>query len=178
MTSWKSLQDPSSRDFTYSVDVHGLSQLVLCKGSEIIYRSAPWDGVRFGGWPPLQENPVFNPIFVQNSGFVYYAFEHNENTTISRFVLNQSSLIRHLTWNPRRGEWVVIFTLPTDQCDIYAPRGPNGVCNINNSLHCKCKEGFTPEVPQDWDNLDWSSGCVRKTPLNCTSDEGFKKFPG
>ena len=74
----------------------------------------------------MQENPVFKPIFVYNSSFIYYAFENNENATISRFVLNQSGLTEHLTWNQRRGEWVVIFTFPTDQCDGYEQCGPNG----------------------------------------------------
>jgi len=53
MTSWKSLQDPSSGDFTYSVDVQGLAQLFLRRGSDIVYRSGPWDGIRFGGGPPV-----------------------------------------------------------------------------------------------------------------------------
>lgn len=176
MTSWKSLQDPSSGDFTYSVDVQGLAQLFLRRGSDIVYRSGPWDGIRFGGGPPLQENPVFKPIFVYNSSFIYYAFENNENATISRFVLNQSGLIEHLTWNQRRGEWVVIFTFPTDQCDGYEQCGPNGFCNLDNSLRCKCPAGFIPKVPQDWDNMDCSSGCVRRTPLNCSYDEGFRRF--
>ena len=141
MTSWKSLQDPSSGDFTYSVDVQGLAQLFLRRGSDIVYRSGPWDGIRFGGGPPLQENPVFKPIFVYNSSFIYYAFENNENATISRFVLNQSGLTEHLTWNQRRGEWVVIFTFPTDQCDGYEQCGPNGFIillkeiNENGSCH-------------------------------------------
>jgi hypothetical protein len=38
-------------------------------------------------------------------------------------------------------------------------------------------KGFVPKVPRDWDKTDWSSGCVRKTALNCSRD-GFRKLSG
>jgi hypothetical protein len=37
--------------------------------------------------------------------------------------------------------------------------------------------GFVPKVPRDWKKTDWSSGCVRKTALNCSRD-GFRKVRG
>lgn len=178
MTSWKSLQDPSTGDYTYNIDRRGLPQLVLHKGSEVSYRSGPWDGVRFGGGPPLQENSVFKPIFVFSSTFLYYSFINNENTTISRFVVNQSGLIEHLTWNQRRGEWVDIVTLQSDQCDAYEECGPNGFCVVSKSPLCQCPAGFIPKILQDWEELDWSGGCVRRTPLNCSANEGFRKYSG
>ncbi|KAA8515422.1 hypothetical protein F0562_018967 [Nyssa sinensis] len=179
ITSWKSLQDPSSGDYTYRLDPHGLPQLVLRQGySTVEYRSGPWDGVRFGGGPELGQNPVFSPIFVFNASYVYYSFENNVDSTISRFVLNQSSLLQHLTWNQGRGEWVDIITLQGDNCDTYALCGPYGICNINYTPDCECPDGFTPRLPQDWNGLDWSGGCVPKTQLNCSTPEpgGFRKF--
>ncbi|XP_015574228.2 G-type lectin S-receptor-like serine/threonine-protein kinase At4g27290 isoform X1 [Ricinus communis] len=179
MNSWKSSQDPSTGDYTYKLDPHGLPQIVLLQtGSGIRYRTGPWDGVRFGGGPPLRENSVFNPIFVFKVPFVYYSFTNIESTTISRFVVNQSGILEHLTWNQRRGQWVRIITLQSDQCDAYNQCGPNGLCNSNTSPICRCPKGFTPKVPQDWKNLDESGGCIRKTTLNCSGNVGFQKFSG
>ncbi|KAJ9690221.1 hypothetical protein PVL29_012730 [Vitis rotundifolia] len=56
MTSWTSKQDPSTGDFTYKVDHRGLPAVVLRTRSQVQFHSGPWDGVRFGGGPELQQN--------------------------------------------------------------------------------------------------------------------------
>ncbi|KAF7112392.1 hypothetical protein RHSIM_RhsimUnG0233800 [Rhododendron simsii] len=179
LTSWNSLQDPSTGDYTYRVDPRGLPQLVLRQGSTISYRSGPWDGVRFGGSPPLtpmKQNTVFSPCFVYNTTFVYYSFVNIEDTIISRFVVSQTGLIEHLTWNQGSGEWVDIATLQADSCDTYDLCGPYAICNINEIPICHCMDGFVPKVPVEWNRLDWSGGCVAKTELNCTVAAGFRRF--
>ncbi|XP_058197200.1 G-type lectin S-receptor-like serine/threonine-protein kinase At4g27290 [Rhododendron vialii] len=181
ITSWNSLQEPSTGDYTYRVDPWGLPQLVLRRGSTISYRSGPWDGVRFGGAPPLtplKENTIFRPTFVYNTTFVYYSFVNIDDTIISRFVVSQTGLLEHLTWNQGSGEWVDIVTLPADSCDTYDLCGPYAICNINEIpiAICHCMDGFVPKVPVEWNKLDWSGGCVAKTELNCTVAAGFRRF--
>lgn len=178
LSSWKSLQDPSTGDYTYKLDHKGLPQFFLRKGTEIVYRTAPWDGVRFGGDRRFDENAVFNPIFVVNNEFIYYSFENIDKSTVSRFVLNQTGVIEHLSWNQRRGEWVVIMTLQTARCEEFELCGPNGFCNMNRDPICYCPSGFTPRVAQDWNVLDWSGGCVARTSWNCSSDTKFRRFTG
>ncbi|KAJ9671828.1 hypothetical protein PVL29_025503 [Vitis rotundifolia] len=39
-------------------------------------------------------------------------------------------------------------------------------------------KGFVPKYPNDWALADWSSGCVRRTPLNCQHGDGFLKYSG
>ncbi|KAI8525275.1 hypothetical protein RHMOL_Rhmol13G0218100 [Rhododendron molle] len=181
LTSWNSLQDPSTGDYTYRVDLRGLPQLVLRQGSTISYRSGPWNGVRFGGSPPLtqlKENTVFRPTFVYNTTFVYYSFVNIDDTIISRFVVNQTGLIEHLTWKPGSGEWVDIITLQSDSCDTYDLCGPYAICNIKEIpiASCHCLDGFVPKIPVEWNKWDWSGGCVAKTELNCTVAAGFRRF--
>ncbi|KAG5516638.1 hypothetical protein RHGRI_037388 [Rhododendron griersonianum] len=177
LTSWKSSQDPSTGDYTYRVDPQGLPQLILRQGSTITYRSGPWDGVRFGGGPPLKQNTtVINPIFVYNTTSVYYTFLNSDGNIISRFVVTQSGLLEHLTWNRGSGEWVPVITLRADVCDTYDHCGPYGICNTNDSPNCHCMDGFVPKFPVEWNRLDWSGGCVAKTELNCTVAAGFRRF--
>lgn len=178
LTSWKSVQDPSTGAFTYKLIPHGLPETVLYGGSEVRYRSGPWDGVRFGGVAPLRPNSVFTPIFIFNSSFVYVSFVNVESSTISRFVVNQTGWLEHMMWNQRRGEWVSISVLQSDKCDVYNRCGPNGVCDVDRNSLCKCPTGFVPKVPADWNDLDPSAGCVRRTPLNCSASAGFRKFSG
>ncbi|GLJ27703.1 hypothetical protein SUGI_0543760 [Cryptomeria japonica] len=57
---------------------------------------------------------------------------------------------------------------PRDQCAVYGFCGAYGSCNSNNLLFCRCVEGFIPKDNRAWDSQEWwSSGCVRKSPLNC-----------
>ncbi|PON40098.1 Bulb-type lectin domain containing protein [Trema orientale] len=67
LTSWDSLQEPSIGNFTYKLDPR-LPQVIQRRGKDILYRSGPWDGVRFGGDPPLTENPAFRPICWEKVG--------------------------------------------------------------------------------------------------------------
>lgn len=175
LTSWRNLQDPSTGAYTFRVDPRGLPQLVLRQGSVIQYRSGPWDGARFG-LAEMKANTVFRPAFFLDADHEYYSFNNIDDSIISRFVVNQSGLIQHLTWSIRRKEWVDIATVQSDACDKYAICGSYGICNINSNPYCSCPQGFTPKLPQDWERMDWSGGCVRKKPVNCSEPEGFIKL--
>ncbi|KAF6163972.1 hypothetical protein GIB67_011663 [Kingdonia uniflora] len=156
----------------------GVNPEVLRKGSKIVYRSGSWDGVQFRGLPELTNNFVINPIFVYNASNVYFTFENIDKSTISRFAVNESGLLDHLTWNGKQRGWNCIVTMMKDICDNYAECGAYGVCTMNGSLGCKCIKKFTPRSPQDWHNFDPSAGCVRNSPLNCSHGEGFIKLKG
>ncbi|GMP75056.1 hypothetical protein CsSME_00032273 [Camellia sinensis var. sinensis] len=178
LTSWKTLQDPSSGDYTYKLDRRGLPQIVLRQGSKVNYRSGFWDGVRFGGDPPLEQNTVFDPIFIFNSTDVYFSFKIMDSPAITRLVVNQTGLLQFLTWNERRGEWFNLLALHRDACDAYATCGPYGICRFDGFAVCNCPNGFIPRLQHDWDRFDWSGGCVRRTPMNCSVPQGFRKLSG
>ncbi|KAL3522127.1 hypothetical protein ACH5RR_014961 [Cinchona calisaya] len=175
LTSWRNLQDPSTGAYTYRFDPRGLPQVFLRQGSVIQYRTGPWDGVQFGN-ADLKANTVFKPTFVYNPDNEYYSFQNTDDSIISRFVLNQSGLIQHLTWSITHKGWVIIGTVVSDACDRYSLCGSYGICNINHNPYCSCPQGFTPRLPHDWERMDWSGGCVRKKGLNCSQPEGFRKF--
>ncbi|XP_057997005.1 G-type lectin S-receptor-like serine/threonine-protein kinase At4g27290 isoform X2 [Hevea brasiliensis] len=177
LTSWKSSTDPSSGNYTYTLDPLGLPQLVLRKGSTKQFRTGPWYGTQFSALPALMANPVFQPRFVSNDDEVYYSFIIRDNI-ISRFVLSPSGLVQHFSWNNRRKSWNLMFTVQGDRCDNYELCGAYGICNISNSTTvCECMKGFEPRLPNDWEMLDWSGGCVPKNPHVC-GNEGFIKLTG
>ncbi|THG01337.1 hypothetical protein TEA_009407 [Camellia sinensis var. sinensis] len=178
LTSWKTLQDPSSGDYTYKLDRRGLPQIVLYQGSTVNYRGGSWDGVGFGGDPPLPTKAVVDNIFIINAIDVYYTFKNRDDTAISRFVVNQTGSLQLLTWNERLGEWFNLMTMQRDACDVYATCGPYGICRFDVLAACYCPNGFIPRLQQEWDRGDWSGGCVRRTPMNCSAPQGFRKLPG
>uniref|UniRef100_A0A7N2LUU2 non-specific serine/threonine protein kinase n=2 Tax=Quercus lobata TaxID=97700 RepID=A0A7N2LUU2_QUELO len=177
LRSWKSSDDPSPGDYTYSVDPRGLPQLVLRQGSKKLFRSGPWYGEQFSGDQILVANTVFKPIFVSNAEEVYYIYETIDNIT-SRFVLGQSGLVQHFSWNDKDSSWNLLFTVQEDRCDSYGYCGSYGSCKVNNTLYCECLKGFKPKSPQDWKLLDWLDGCVRNDHRICRNGEGFIKLTG
>lgn len=182
LSSWKSNDDPSSGDYTYSVDPRGLPQLFLHKGNKKVFRSGPWYGQQYKGDPVLRENPVFKPIFVFDSDEVSYSYETKGNI-VSRFVLSQSGLIQHFSWNDHRLSWFSEFNIQGDRCDDYGHCGAYGTCSIKSSPVCKCLEGFEPRLPREWEMLEWSGGCASRRKNSrrvCGDGDGdvFKLFTG
>ncbi|KOM53873.1 hypothetical protein LR48_Vigan09g253200 [Vigna angularis] len=177
LTSWKTTFDPSSGEYTYSVDPRGLPQLFLHRGNKQIFRSGPWYGQQFKGDLALSANPVFKPIFVFDSDEVSYSYE-TKDTIISRFVLSQSGLIQHFSWNDHHSSWFSEFSVQGDRCDDYGLCGAYGSCYINSSPICKCLKGFEPKLPQEWERSVWSDGCVGKNTQVCSNGDAFQQFTG
>jgi hypothetical protein len=71
---------------------------------------------------------------------------------------------------------VIIENGQFDQCENYAFCGPNTRCEMTRNPICVCLDGFTPKSPVDWNFSDWSGGCNRRTPLNCSGKDGFLKY--
>ncbi|KAM7498787.1 hypothetical protein LguiA_023201 [Lonicera macranthoides] len=117
LNSWRSLDDPSPADYSYGVELNGLPQLVLRKGSTELYRSGLWYEDQFIGVPVLTPNSLFKPQFISNSEEVYYMFETTNPLLLSRLVMGQSALVQHLTWISHQHQWAVLFTIQKDRCD-------------------------------------------------------------
>ncbi|KAM7504086.1 hypothetical protein LguiB_002990 [Lonicera macranthoides] len=129
LNSWRSLDDPSPADYSYGVELNGLPQLVLRKGSTELYRSGLWYEDQFIGVPVLTPNSLFKPQFISNSEEVYYMFETTNPLLLSRLVMGQSALVQHLTWISHQHQWAVLFTIQKDRCDNCNLCGPFGVGN-------------------------------------------------
>lgn len=178
MTSWKSAEDPSTGDFTYSVDLGGIiPQLVIRNGRVKYFRTGPWNGIQFSGLR-FSPNLIFIPKFVNNSQEVYYTFDNFNESTITRSVLNASGNHQRYLWNEETREWTMIYMLPHDECDVYGNCGPNSMCTISNPQICSCMIGYQPKSQAEWDTFVRSSGCVSKNPFNCSKGEGFKRLKG
>ncbi|XP_059662575.1 G-type lectin S-receptor-like serine/threonine-protein kinase At4g27290 [Cornus florida] len=178
LVSWKSADDPSPGDFTYRIENHGLPQFVIFKGLVKTYRSAAWNGVQFTAHSANQ-NPLFSPVFVFNDDKLCYVYDRYNHSVVTRLTLNQSGVLQRYRVNETSMKWSLMFSVPRDQCDNYGQCGANGVCKISKIPACECLEGFIPKSQEEWGNLDWSSGCVRKTPVvGCRIKEGFLKVEG
>nr|XP_027095571.1 G-type lectin S-receptor-like serine/threonine-protein kinase At4g27290 [Coffea arabica] len=178
LQSSKSSIDPSRGDFLYRTDPNGFPQQFLMNNSLPQFRSGPWNGLRFSGSPGLKPNPVYTYEFVNTPKEVYYKFDLINSSVYSRLTLSSFGVLQRLNWNYRTQDWTVYVNAPADNCDTYGLCDAYGICNIANSPVCSCLDRFVPQSPNDWNATDWSSGCQRRTPLDCQKGDGFLKYTG
>ncbi|KAJ0230234.1 Serine-threonine/tyrosine-protein kinase [Hirschfeldia incana] len=168
LTSWRSFDDPSSGDVTYELDIQrDLPEFFLKKKDIEVERSGPWNGIEFsGGIPKDQELNYMVYNYTDNSEEVTYTFLIPNQSIYSRLTLIHDSVYLYLfTWIPPSSGW---RNLSTGNCDYYNYCGRNAYCDVITS--CNCFEGFDRIYRRQWDWLEQSEGCVRRTPLRCSGN--------
>ncbi|GMI65500.1 hypothetical protein like AT4G27290 [Hibiscus trionum] len=170
LTSWRSADDPSPGNFTYRLDITGLPELVIDRGSMKTYRTGPWNGIGFGAVPAVP-NLVFKPTVISNENEIYYTFEAVSNATNMRLWLNQSGYLQRLISEQGSNQWGVLYSVPFDQCGSYGFCGANSVCSSRRPDTCECIKGFIPKSQR-------STNCVRESSLDCQRGEGFLRLVG
>ncbi|KAK3424249.1 hypothetical protein EUGRSUZ_F01055, partial [Eucalyptus grandis] len=176
LTAWKSMDGPSSGDY-----VHGLSYNQGLPQYEIVqvdvhrktFRTGQWNGVQFVGVPSIP-NPAKVPIFMDNETEISFMFEVQNSQLFSRMKLNYLGVLQVFVVNrSRRATWNAMLEFPGDLCDSYGRCGANAICSGSS---CECVKGFMPKSPDEWAVRDYSSGCKRTVPTNCSKGEGFWKI--
>ncbi|XP_049357159.1 G-type lectin S-receptor-like serine/threonine-protein kinase At1g11330 isoform X2 [Solanum verrucosum] len=80
-------------------------------------------------------------------------------------------------WSNESQNWMFVRSVPVDMCDTTNLCGAFGICDINTNPICGCLQGYEPKFPLGWATNDYSSGCVRITPLQCGSNnDGFVRM--
>ncbi|GJS75528.1 G-type lectin S-receptor-like serine/threonine-protein kinase isoform X1 [Tanacetum coccineum] len=175
LTSWKSADDPSSGEYTNKMESEGYPQILLRKGSEVMFNSGPWNGRRFSGMPNLKPNDIYTFGFEINQKEFYYKYELVSNSVVSRMILNTDGVIQRFIWVERAQEWVIYVTGQMDNCYSYGLCGPYG----NSDLNCAGGDGFVkqrgvkvPDTRKTWFNVSMNLEECEKVCLrncNCTA---------
>ncbi|KAF5475569.1 hypothetical protein F2P56_007363 [Juglans regia] len=179
VTSWTNQSDPSIGTFSVGIDVFNLPELYIWNGSSRYWRSGPWNSRVFIGIPSMDS--VFLDGFSlidDQEGTFYFSFAFSNESILYNFVLNaQGNIVQKNSY--KGGNWEVGWLVLQSECDVYGKCGPFGICNSKSLPICNCLVGFKPKNIEEWDRGDWSSGCVRSTPLQCervtTNGEEGKK---
>nr|XP_043636826.1 G-type lectin S-receptor-like serine/threonine-protein kinase At4g27290 [Erigeron canadensis] len=177
LTSWKSPDDPSKGQYVDCVDTNGYPQVFGKKGDVLQWRIGPWNGIGSSGLPSDAPNPFYTMEFVVNHEEIYYKFEL-KTSIIHHIHLTWDGKILQMQWIERLQQWIVYADVGVDSFNHYGVCGPYGSHNINRRPLCGCLRGFKPRLPDEWEASDWSGGCQRKRPLDCTSGDGFWKISG
>ncbi|XP_072987855.1 receptor-like serine/threonine-protein kinase SD1-8 isoform X1 [Typha latifolia] len=167
LTCWKSDVDPSIGDYTVTMDIQGDPQISLLSDSGQKWRSGTWNGIEFSGIPEMMNFSGFTFTFINNKDAVYYSYDLPNKPFLTRLVINATGKVQRYVWIDSYGSWSLFWNAPDGSCQGYSTCGPYGVCNSNASPICSCLHGFEPKSPADWALRDASTGCMRKTALDC-----------
>ncbi|XP_024970270.1 G-type lectin S-receptor-like serine/threonine-protein kinase At4g27290 isoform X2 [Cynara cardunculus var. scolymus] len=177
--SWKSVDDPSTGQYTAYMDTNGFPQIFVRQGNDLHSRSGPWNGLRFSGMPEWRVKATALKEFVFNEKEIFYRYKVANSSIISRLYMNPEGDLTRMNWVDQTRSWFhILTTVPVDSCSPYGLCGPYGTCNANNFPVCSCMRGFEPKHPEQWSVADWSGGCTRRLPLNCGSGDGFLRISG
>ncbi|KAE9592948.1 putative protein kinase RLK-Pelle-DLSV family [Lupinus albus] len=168
LIAWKNWDDPSLGELTWGMIPTNNPEAMMWKGSKEFYRSGPSAGTQFSGLPSLVPNSVLNYTFVSNQDELYFSHSIIDKSVIVRVVLNQTeSAAKRLTWNNDTETWGLSSIIPVDYCDNYNLCGPFGICVSGEAPICRCLDGFKPKSLQNWNQVDFTEGCVHNQTWSC-----------
>ncbi|XP_059073446.1 G-type lectin S-receptor-like serine/threonine-protein kinase At2g19130 [Cryptomeria japonica] len=153
------------------MDPSGAKQFVLTWNNSVQYdTTGTWDGIIFSGIPEISEKHIYNVSVEGNSSGLYFTYTLVPNfNALARFVVTKFGQGQQFSFESTG--WNMFWSVPRDACAVYGPCGPYGTCDSRNLALCSCEEGFKPSDNHAWVSQDWaSSGCVRQSPLNCSTD--------
>ncbi|KAI3824722.1 hypothetical protein L1987_06193 [Smallanthus sonchifolius] len=160
LTSWKSTGDPGVG--LYSLELHPFRTMVISKWNR---SQQYWDT---GSWDPLVIIDAYYKYNYQTneneSYFTYYAYNPS---TISRFTMDVAGQLKQQLWSDSTKEWNFLSAQPETQCKVYALCGAFGTCRQTGLPFCNCLTGFKPRSESEWNQSDFSGGCVRKSNFFC-----------
>ncbi|CAN0852604.1 G-type lectin S-receptor-like serine/threonine-protein kinase RKS1 [Linum grandiflorum] len=173
LTSWRSVDDPGTGDFSYKLNPNGSAQFFLYRGETPYWRSVPWPWEGFLSF--LKDS------FVNNEDGIYYSNTVANSTILLRVVIDHSGLFESMTWDEDDRQWQVFYSSPKQKCDFYGTCGPYAKCyaSIVFPYECDCLPGYEPRYPRKWSLRDTSGGCVRKRAESssvCGAGEGFVRM--
>ncbi|KAF3433835.1 hypothetical protein FNV43_RR24938 [Rhamnella rubrinervis] len=168
LTSWKSISDPSIGSFSGSLESQEVPEGFIWKGDRPYWRTGPWNGQHFLGVVELKIGYLeYGLMVVDNKeGNVYATLDYGHIYTFSRFVLNLQGQLSLSYWSSENKKWEFLRSVP-NFCGVYGTCGPFGSCSSLSSAECRCLRGFKPINIKEWNRGNWTSGCVRRTPLQC-----------
>ncbi|KAF9666863.1 hypothetical protein SADUNF_Sadunf16G0273000 [Salix dunnii] len=105
LVSWKSNNDPSLGDSTTRLDPGGYPQIYIRVGENIVFRSGPWNGLRFSGMPNLKPNPIYTYGFVYNEKEICYRYDLTDSSVVSHMLLTNEGILQRFTWTNTTRTW-------------------------------------------------------------------------
>ncbi|KAL1368240.1 hypothetical protein HN51_022381 [Arachis hypogaea] len=160
--SWKSPTDPSSGDFTGSLERLAAPEVFFWyKKTQPYWRTGPWNGRVFLGAPRMLTEYLYGwRLDHDPDGTDYLTYSFANPAEFGILSLTFDGKLRLARFLNKKN--YVTFEVFQNECDFYGTCGPFGNCDPSSKPICSCFEGFEPRNLEEWSKKNWTSGCVRK----------------
>ncbi|KAG2563291.1 hypothetical protein PVAP13_8KG314224 [Panicum virgatum] len=173
LVAWKGPDDPSSGDFSFSIDPSSNLQIFIWNGSLPYKRLDVVNEVSVsGGTYQSNTTSVMSQYLYYRGDELYYTYTVSDGSPYTRILLDNRGNLSLLSWNNTSLSWTLASNTPS-YCFLYASCGPFGYCDVAAvPTTCRCPDGF-----ELVDSLDLSRGCQRKEALRCGKKSNFMTMP-
>ncbi|KAL6550671.1 hypothetical protein OROMI_021159 [Orobanche minor] len=171
--SWRSNEDPAAGLFSVELVLSTREFVSKWNGSHQYWTSGPWDGKAFGLIPDLRHGHEFS--YHTNENESYFTYSLVVPSYIAFFVLDVSGKVQQLATTQSTKELNLIWFEPKTQCEVYALCGSFGICREHLPF-CNCLTRFQPRSQSDWNQSDFSGGCLTRTDLQCGKKKERQDF--
>ncbi|KAH9304122.1 hypothetical protein KI387_008526 [Taxus chinensis] len=182
LTAWKSPWDPTPGLYNLQLDEANDQFILVGRNSVKYWESGNWNGQIFSKVPEMTQGFMYVFSYFNSTTYKYFTYNVKPtSTSVSRFVMSESGDIKVYSLLSNTNKWTMFWAQPRDQCQVYAVCGSYGTCKNVNVQFCTCLDGFAPKDNRAWSSQEWSSGCVRNTPLDScgnSSTDGFSELTG
>ncbi|KAI9076365.1 hypothetical protein K1719_041680 [Acacia pycnantha] len=186
VTSWRSSFDPSIGNFSMTLEHPDIPEAFIWDGVNPYWRSGPWNGRIFTGIYTMNSYYLKGfRIIDYGEGIIYLSSSLPDFLKFAFLVLDFQGLLYEKDWFNDTIQPQQNSSFQTSACDIYGLCGSFGSCNSISSPICNCLRGFEPSNRTEWNMQNWTSGCIRKTTLQCDmlrnrsaqgNEDGFLKL--
>ncbi|KAK4587737.1 hypothetical protein RGQ29_018940 [Quercus rubra] len=149
LTSWQSLSDPSIGSFSVNIQPLNLPQAFIWKYGSPYWRSGPWNKRVYIGMPTVDYQFQDEISLINDQEGTFSSSFTSENDSLLHFALNAHGNLEEIFWDYEKDDWEVSYL-----------------------------QGFEPKNTKESNRGNWTSGCVRRTQLQCervkTGSEGNK----
>ncbi|KAM3197859.1 hypothetical protein ACQJBY_073127 [Aegilops geniculata] len=176
--SRKSIIDPGLGSYSIELETNGTGIVLQRRKPSVVYRVyAPETSEILKLLPRIQKilqldpqtKDLIIPHYNNTREEEYYMYTSLDESSSSFLSLDISGQIKLNIWSQANQSWQAVFADPVDVCTPAATCGPFTVCDANAQPPCDCMENFSKKSPQHWAFGDRTHGCIRNTPLHCTS---------
>ncbi|KAJ1701828.1 hypothetical protein LUZ63_001607 [Rhynchospora breviuscula] len=159
--------DPSPGQYVRKLDPARRHELVTFRGSDVFYRTGPWNGTGWNGFPKMNRPELLRFHVSARDDGGYFWYEPKNPLQLWIQVLNSSDgRTYRYYWNASNNNWALFWTAPDESIPPYAKCGPYGIY-YDGTCHCCTVHDFHYKK-EDLDKQQFSGGCIRNISLNGT----------
>jgi len=175
LVAWKGPDDPSTGDFSSSIDPSSYLQIFIWNGSLPYKRLDVVNEVSvYGGPYPINSTSILSEYLYYRGDELYFRYTYtvSDGSPYTRILLDYRGNLSLQIWSNTTLSWAVASDTRS-YCALYASCGPFGYCDaVAVPATCRCPDGF-----ELVDSLNLSRGCQRKERLRCGKENNFMTMP-